>query len=167
MFFYWNHNPFAPCSPLGGSQYRPTFGQQFIQKDKKKHCLCRTSFKEYSTNFLMVCMLIDFALVFLKLFMFKACIVIGISKIEFLNFSGTGRVKQNQKKLETVRHLLSLWVNPFSSNLNKFSIVFWFFLLKLYTKSKKLKNHSKPVKLISEWLSKQYQQILNIFLFFY
>ena len=37
--------------------------------------------------------LIDFALVFLRLLMFKVCGIVGISKIEFLNFSGTKRVK--------------------------------------------------------------------------
>ena len=54
-----------------------------------------TFFKEYSTSFLMVCRLIDFALVVLKLLMFKVCEIIGISKIEFFNFSGTERVKKN------------------------------------------------------------------------
>ena len=41
----------------------------------------------------MVCRLIDFALVVLKLLMFKGRGVIGISKIEFFNFSGTERLK--------------------------------------------------------------------------
>ena len=41
----------------------------------------------------MVCWLIDFALVVLKLVMFKVCVIIGISKIEFFNFSGSERVK--------------------------------------------------------------------------
>ena len=50
-------------------------------------------FKEYSISFPMVCRLIDFALVVLKLLMFKVCGIIGISKIEFFNFSGTERVK--------------------------------------------------------------------------
>ena len=54
-----------------------------------------TLFKEYSTSFLMVCRLIDFALVVLKLLMFKVCVIIGISKIEIFNFSGTERVKKN------------------------------------------------------------------------
>ena len=52
-----------------------------------------TFFKEYSTSFLMVCRLIDFALVVLKLLMFKVCVIIGISKIKFFNFFGTERVK--------------------------------------------------------------------------
>ena len=43
----------------------------------------------------MVCKLIDFALVVLKLLMFKVCVIIGISKIEIFNFSGTERVKKN------------------------------------------------------------------------
>ena len=35
--------------------------------------------------------LIDFALVVLKLLMFKVCGIIGTSKIEFFNFSGKER----------------------------------------------------------------------------
>ena len=54
-----------------------------------------TFFKEYSTSFLMACRLIDFPLVVLKLLMFKVCVIIGISKIEIFNFSGTERVKKN------------------------------------------------------------------------
>ena len=49
--------------------------------------------KEYSTSFLMVCRLIDFALVVLKLWMFKVSVIIAISEIESFNFSGTERVK--------------------------------------------------------------------------
>ena len=40
----------------------------------------------------MVCRLIDFAPVALWLLMVKFCGIIGISKIEFFNFSGTERV---------------------------------------------------------------------------
>ena len=49
-------------------------------------------FKEYLISFLMVCRLMDFLLVVLKLLMFKVCGIIGVSKIEFFNFSGTERV---------------------------------------------------------------------------
>ena len=56
----------------------------------------------------MICRLIDFALVVLELLMFKVCGIIGISKIEFFNFSGTERVKQNQKNLKTNENLLGL-----------------------------------------------------------
>ena len=89
--------------------------------------------KEYS-SFLMVCRLIDFALVVLMLLMFKACVIIGISKIEFFNFSGTERVKQNKKNLKTNQNLLSLEVNYFSSNFNNStnSQYVFGFLLKLY-----------------------------------
>ena len=52
----------------------------------------------------------------------------GISKIDFFNFSGTEWVKQNFKKIE---------------------------------------NHLKPPKLVSQSLSKQSQQIPNIFLVFH
>ena len=41
---------------------------------------------EYSISFLMISKLIDFALVVLYFSMFKVCGIIGISKIEFLNF---------------------------------------------------------------------------------
>ena len=67
-----------------------------------------TFLKEYSTSFLMVGRLIDFALVVLKLLMFKLFVIIGISKIEFFNFSGTERVKQNQKDLKAIQNLLRL-----------------------------------------------------------
>ena len=55
----------------------------------------------------MVGRLIDFSLVVLKLLMFKVCGIIGISKIEFFNFFGIERVKQNLKKLKTNQNLLS------------------------------------------------------------
>ena len=55
----------------------------------------------------MVCSLIDFPLSVLKLLMFEICVIIDISKIEFYNFSGTERVKQNQKNLKTIQNLLS------------------------------------------------------------
>ena len=45
----------------------------------------------------MVCRLRDFAIAVFKLLMFKVCGIIGIFKIEFFNFFGTERVKQNQK----------------------------------------------------------------------
>ena len=49
--------------------------------------------KEYPTSFLTICGLIDFALVVLKLLMFKVCVIIGTSEIECFNFSGAVRVK--------------------------------------------------------------------------
>ena len=42
----------------------------------------------------MVCRLIDFALVALKLLMFKVDEIISIPKIEFFNFPGGGRVNR-------------------------------------------------------------------------
>ena len=60
-----------------------------------KIAFTRRLFKEYSTSFLMVCRLIDFALVVLRLLMFKVCGSIGISKIEFFNYSGNERVNLN------------------------------------------------------------------------
>ena len=54
----------------------------------------------------MVCRLIDFALVVLKLLIFKVCVIIGISKIEFFNFSGTEKVKPENKW--KINHNLSL-----------------------------------------------------------
>ena len=70
----------------------------------------------------MVCRLIDFALVFPKLLIFKVCGIISISNIEFFNFSG---------------------------------------------KLKKIKNHSKPPKLVSQSLFKKFQQSPSIFLVFH
>ena len=75
---YWNFNPFAPFVQLEESQYRPTFGQQCLQNIKNKHCLRRKFFKEYSTSFLIVCRLIEFALVYLTLLVFKVYVIIGI-----------------------------------------------------------------------------------------
>ena len=68
----------------------------------------KTFSKEYSISFLMVCRLIDFAIVIFELLVFKVCGIIGISKIEFFNFSGTERVKQYQKNLKTIENLLGL-----------------------------------------------------------
>ena len=45
----------------------------------------------------MVCRVIDFALVVLELLVFKVCEIIGISKIEFFNFSGNEKIKQIKK----------------------------------------------------------------------
>ena len=45
----------------------------------------------------MISRLIDFALVVLELLMFQVSGIIGISQIAFFNFSGSERVKQNQK----------------------------------------------------------------------
>ena len=42
----------------------------------------------------MVCRLIDFAFMVLKLLIFKVCGTIGISKIGFFNFSGNEMVKR-------------------------------------------------------------------------
>ena len=60
----------------------------------------------------MVCRLIGFSLVVLKLLELKVCEITGISKIEFLNFSDTESVKQNQKrmviKIKTIQNLLNL-----------------------------------------------------------
>ena len=43
---------------------------------------------------------VNLALVILKLLMFKICGIIGISKIEFFDFSSTERVKQFTNKLK-------------------------------------------------------------------
>ena len=50
----------------------------------------------------MVWRLIDLALVILKLLKFKVYAIIGISKIEIFNFSGTDKDKQNPKNLKTI-----------------------------------------------------------------
>ena len=38
----------------------------------------------------------------------EVCIITGISKIEFFNFSVAERIKQNQKLLKTIQNLVSL-----------------------------------------------------------
>ena len=75
----------------GDNTVLPT-SKQHLESNESKHCLYGTFFKQYSISFLMVCRLMDFAFVVLKLLMFKVCGIIGISKIEFINFSGTEKV---------------------------------------------------------------------------
>ena len=61
--------------------------------------------------------------------------IIGISKIEFFNFSDTKQIKQNQKKkqkrkeikIKTICNLLSLQVNLSSSSFKKRRTFFLFF----------------------------------------
>ena len=55
-----------------------------------------TFLKEYLINFLMVTRLIDFVLAVLELLMFKVYGKFGISKIEFLNFSKTEKIKYSK-----------------------------------------------------------------------
>ena len=74
-----------------------------ISKTVRVNIVFTTKFsKEYSTSFVMVCRLVDFVLVVLKLFMFEDSGIIGISKNEFFNFSDTVRAKQNEKYLKTI-----------------------------------------------------------------
>ena len=74
---------------------------------------------EYLISSVKITRLINFAIVVLRLLTFKVCGIIVISKIEFLKFFCTKRIKQNQKNLKTIRNFLSLLVNLFSSNFNK------------------------------------------------
>ena len=108
LVFYWNLNPFAPSAPLVGSQYQPTFWQEYLQNGKNKHRLFPRFFKEYSTSFLTACRLIDLALVVLKLVMLKVCVITDLSKFEFFKFSCTETVKQIDKKFRIIQNLLSL-----------------------------------------------------------
>ena len=87
----------VPCTLLDVCKCRPTFRQQYLESGKSKHCLYGTFFKEYSISFLMVCRLIDIALVLLKLSMPKVRGIIGISKIKLLNFSCAERVNTDNK----------------------------------------------------------------------
>ena len=66
-----------------------------MQVDRLCTSVSQVFFNEYLVTFLMASKLIDFALLPLKLLIFEVCGIIGISKIEFLTFSGTERVKQN------------------------------------------------------------------------
>ena len=52
-------------------------------------------------------MLIDFAVLVPTLLMFKVCRIIGISKNEFFNFSGTERIKDNKQKTKKERFKMS------------------------------------------------------------
>ena len=62
----------------------------------------------------MVCRLTDFALVVLKLLMFKVCGINGISKIKCFNFSSTKRVKnKNSNVLFGMSHLDIILMNLF------------------------------------------------------
>ena len=56
----------------------------------------------------MVPTFIDFALVVLKLLILKVCVISGVSEIMLLIFSGSEKVKQNEKTSETVQSLLNL-----------------------------------------------------------
>ena len=93
---HWNAmgcllNPFAPCALPGHNTNLPSDSN--IWKTVRVNIAFSWIFlKEYSTSFLMVCRLIDIALVVLKLLMFNVCEIIGISKIEFFNFLGNERV---------------------------------------------------------------------------
>ena len=51
----------------------------------------------------MECKLIDFEFVVLKLLMFEVCGIIGVTKIQFSNISGTERVKRTTKKLKNIQ----------------------------------------------------------------
>ena len=66
-----------------------------ISKAVTVNTFIRAFFKECFINFLMVCSLIDFALVVLKLLIFKVCGITGIIKIEFSNIFATERVNEN------------------------------------------------------------------------
>ena len=92
-------NPFVPFIPLGGWEYRPTFGPQYPESGRSQPCLYANVFKEYSISFLMVCRLIE---VVLKLLMFKVCGIIVISKIKFFNFTGNERVNLFLVSLESL-----------------------------------------------------------------
>ena len=76
------------------------------QNGKSKHCLHIIFFIEYSISFRVVSRRIVFALVTLKLLIFKVRAVISISKIEFFKFSGTDMIKKNQTQLKAIQNLL-------------------------------------------------------------
>ena len=90
-------NHFAPCARWACHNTDLPSDSNISKMVTVNVAFAVTLFKEYSTSFLMVGRLIDFALVALKLLMFKVYVINGTSKIEFFSFSGTGRVKQSQK----------------------------------------------------------------------
>ena len=73
----------------------------------------------------MVCRLMDFAYVFLKLLMFKLCGITGISKIEFLNFFCTVRVKQNQWKIKNHSKPPNLLIQSLLQQFHQISNIFF------------------------------------------
>ena len=107
-------NLVTPCNPLCGSQYRPTFEQQYLESGESKHCLHKNFFKK----------------VFDKL----------------------------SNGIQVDR--LCTW-NCLVNDVLKFVE-----LLKWLNKIKKIKNHSKPLKLERQSLFKQFQQKPKIFLIF-
>ena len=40
--------PFAPCDPLCGSKYRPSFEHQYLENGKSKHCLQKGFIKVFN-----------------------------------------------------------------------------------------------------------------------
>ena len=68
--------------------------------------ITRAFFKEYLISFLIVCKLIDLALVVFRLLIFKVCGIIVISKIEFFNFSGNEKVNYLKVVLKCLTPLL-------------------------------------------------------------
>ena len=76
-------NPFVHCTLLGGDNTD-------LPSDSNISKMLRVSIA--FNCFLMVCTLLDFGLVVLKIMMFKVLGIIDISKIEFLNICGTERV---------------------------------------------------------------------------
>ena len=98
-FFVWTiirtrTNLSVPCNPLCGTYYGPTFEQQYPEDLRINIVFTGTFLTEYSINFLMISRVIDFLLVVLWLLMFKVWGIIGTSKIEFFNFSGTERANK-------------------------------------------------------------------------
>ena len=81
-----------------------TFEQQYLEKMVTVNIdFTRTFLKKYSISFLLVCRLIDFAIVVLKLLMFKVGGIFGISEVEFFNFCCTESVKENWKKKKKIK----------------------------------------------------------------
>ena len=81
-----------PFPRRGGDNTHPPSDSNNSKTVRVNIAFTGTFFKKYSISFLMICRLIDFALVVLKLLMLKVCAIIGISKIGFFNFSGKERV---------------------------------------------------------------------------
>ena len=85
--FHCKFNPFALCTPCTGHNTDLTSSSN-ISKTVRVNIV----FTIVLISFLMICRLKDPAHVVLQLLIFKVCGIIGISKIEFFNFSDTERV---------------------------------------------------------------------------
>ena len=81
--------------PRSGNNTELPWNNNISKTVKLNIAFTNKSFKEYSISFLMICRLIEFALLVLQLLMLKVCGIIGISKIETFIFPVLKRLSMN------------------------------------------------------------------------